>query len=147
MELQLYHSFPVKICRMLQSFWTWSAMFIGPVVMWAISFHEFWIDANVLCCCRSGKCCKNRWKCYYLIPFVTWNLIGSFDFTNILHIVWKTVTIYSRYMMSNKQSHNTIDSNVFGCCYSDIDPQCVQVIDSIEIIYQIMSKTIYWIRL
>ena len=50
-------------------------------------------------------------------------------------------------MTSNRRRHNTFDCNVSLCCYSDIDPQYVQIIDSIEIINQIMSKTIYVIKL
>jgi hypothetical protein len=87
------------------------------------------------------------WITYNLISFVTQNLIGSFGFTNILHIIWKKATAYSANMTSNRRHQNTFDCNVSLCCYSDIDPQYVQIIDSVAIINQIMSKTIYLIKL
>jgi hypothetical protein len=40
-------------------------------------------------------------------------LIGSFGFINILHIVRKTVTIYSSYMTSNRRRHNTFDNSIY----------------------------------
>jgi hypothetical protein len=69
-----------------------------------------------------------------LISFVTRNLIGSFGFINILHIVWKTATVYSHYMTSNRRRHNTFDCNVSLCCYGNIDQQYLQVINSTEFI-------------
>jgi hypothetical protein len=80
---------------------------------------------------------------YNVISFVTRNLIGSFGFTNILHIVWNTFSIYSHYMTSNAQRHNTFDCNVSLYCYGNIDLQYVKVINCIEIINQMMSKIIY----
>jgi hypothetical protein len=50
---------------------------------------------------------------------------------------------YRSFPLHDIQRQNTFDCNVSLCCYGNIDPQYVKVIDSIHISYQIMPKLNY----
>jgi hypothetical protein len=75
---------------------------------------------------------------------------------HLLHEIWLVHLASSTFFISYERQSAFIPATwrptddvtirltvVSLCCYGDIDPQNVQIIDFVEIISQIMSKTIY----